>query len=153
MSLHNIQNLLVSLLLVSLITGCVIETKVVAETCRDVDCDGHGTCFAEDDGVRCHCDPGYQDKGAFSCVEDPRGEECLNIDCNIGGTCFVKDGRPKCNGGPGYAPFGDITCQPKSNVCVDIECGLNEECWDFEGDPRCRCAPGFRYQDTVCVPL
>ncbi len=86
-------------------------------TCLGVTCSGHGTCAADDQGLRCACDPGFVPGDQLKCVD---ATFCPQGQVRAAGQCVPLPSLPRwCDdycGSLGMAcPPGEAlpdTCQP-----------------------------------------
>ena len=141
-------------------------TKCLDAVCKNVSCDGHGTCMNYGGQPLCVCDEWYGGDKPDHCYQiDPVGHEDYcdeslghHNDCETVGTCINTMDKYACVCGDGY--FADIFdsghCHElhHEDPCKNIDCGGHGACVNYGEMPLCVCEQGYkRGEPTECKKI
>ncbi|RUS90503.1 hypothetical protein EGW08_001771 [Elysia chlorotica] len=113
----------------------------------------NGRCVAEDDSVRCECNPGFRNDSRGNCVDY---DECSAPGVCRNGRCVNTAGGFQCTCNPGFALSPDGTYCTDMNECESsVKMCPNGRCVNMDGSYKCECEPGFRQSSNqqVCYDI
>jgi formylglycine-generating enzyme required for sulfatase activity len=138
------QTAALSVLLAAALPSCDSTLEPLQNTCKGVDCSGHGECKTQGGQAVCVCEDGYVSVG-LSC-QDP----CSQVNCSYKEKCEVQDGKAVCVCGDGYVAFGTGCIE---DPCIGMTCSGHGYCDYQNGEAFCVCDEGFEVFGLLCVVL
>ncbi len=134
------------------------SSKKPDDPCRDVTCDGHGTCSIDGENrALCQCETGYHVEDFIHCVADEAPDVCAGVTCDGHGTCVVmtdaEEPYARCACDEGYVRQEETRCV--EDPCAGVDCGGHGSCSLVETDeglvPQCACDEGYVPAGLDCV--